>query len=151
MIQGSWQSSFSISQKGWIDSNRGRGAGWSIRPHLCGHWAGQCKYAYGNHSPHLWCPSYYPDEILTKTDISLSARHEETLARLNACSPKDKDTAFQLLDVFLKSLWQTTNAGGLLLYSVIWQISCHIYELGEEARLCSFASFFLRLCQLNRP
>lgn len=45
-----------------------------------------------------------PDEILTKTDISLSARHEETLARLNACSPKDKDTAFQLLDVFLKSL-----------------------------------------------
>ena len=45
-----------------------------------------------------------PDEVLTETDISLSARHEETLARLNACSPKDKDTAFQLLEVYLKSL-----------------------------------------------
>ena len=45
-----------------------------------------------------------PDEILTETDISLSARHEETLARLNACSPKDKDTAFHLLEVYLKSL-----------------------------------------------
>lgn len=45
-----------------------------------------------------------PDEILTETDVPLSTRHEETLARLQACSPKDKDTAFRLLDVYLKSL-----------------------------------------------
>ena len=45
-----------------------------------------------------------PDEILTETDSSLSTHHEEILARLQACSPKDQNTAFQLLDVYLKSL-----------------------------------------------
>ena len=35
---------------------------------------------------------------------ALSARQEELLARLNACSEKDRATALLLLEVFLESL-----------------------------------------------
>lgn len=45
-----------------------------------------------------------PDEILTQNSTEMSAQQEELLARLNACSPKDKETALMLLSVFLKSL-----------------------------------------------
>ncbi len=45
-----------------------------------------------------------PDEILTEDAPSLSARQEELWKRLEACSPKDKETALSLLAVFLKSL-----------------------------------------------
>ena len=45
-----------------------------------------------------------PDEILTEESDSLAARQEELWARLNACSPKDKETALQLLNVYLHSL-----------------------------------------------
>jgi transcriptional regulator with XRE-family HTH domain len=45
-----------------------------------------------------------PDEILTDDSTSLSVRQEELWTRLNSCNPKDKETALQLLSVFLKSL-----------------------------------------------
>ena len=45
-----------------------------------------------------------PDEILTMSDTGMTIQQEELIARLNACSPKDKETAFQLLSVYLKSL-----------------------------------------------
>lgn len=45
-----------------------------------------------------------PDEILTSTTSEVTARQDELMKRLNACSPKDKETALQLLSVFLKSL-----------------------------------------------
>ena len=45
-----------------------------------------------------------PDEILTKEESSLSRRQEELIARLNACSIKDRDTALRLLDTYLRSL-----------------------------------------------
>ena len=45
-----------------------------------------------------------PDEILTEDAPSLAARQDELWARLNACSPKDKETALALLAVYLKSL-----------------------------------------------
>jgi transcriptional regulator with XRE-family HTH domain len=45
-----------------------------------------------------------PDEVLTEENISLTARQTELWDRLNACSPKDKETALQLLSVYLKSL-----------------------------------------------
>ena len=45
-----------------------------------------------------------PDEILTKESASLTARQEELWERLNACNPKDKETALQLLSVYLRSL-----------------------------------------------
>ena len=45
-----------------------------------------------------------PDEILTQSDTTLTAQEEKILARLSACNPKDKETALQLLSVFLKSL-----------------------------------------------
>ncbi len=45
-----------------------------------------------------------PDEILTQSNSSISARQEEILERLNTCSPKDKETALQLLSVYLRSL-----------------------------------------------
>ena len=45
-----------------------------------------------------------PDEILTEDAPLLSARSEELWARLNACSPKDQETALSLLAVYLESL-----------------------------------------------
>lgn len=45
-----------------------------------------------------------PDEILTSGNTEITEQQEELFARLNACSPKDKQTALQLLSVFLKSL-----------------------------------------------
>lgn len=45
-----------------------------------------------------------PDEILTDSDAQATAREEEILARLHACNPREKETALQLLDTYLKSL-----------------------------------------------
>lgn len=45
-----------------------------------------------------------PDEILTQERSAITVRQEELLARLNACSEKDRDTALQLLEVYLCSL-----------------------------------------------
>lgn len=47
-----------------------------------------------------------PDEILTEDSISVSAKQEELWQKLNACPPKEKETALQLLSVYLKSLNQ---------------------------------------------
>ena len=45
-----------------------------------------------------------PDEILTQNVDGITAQQEEILVRLNACAPKDKETALQLLAVYLRSL-----------------------------------------------
>lgn len=45
-----------------------------------------------------------PDEILTVESTSMVTQQAELWERLNACNPKDKETALQLLAVFLKSL-----------------------------------------------
>ena len=45
-----------------------------------------------------------PDEILTETNKSAIAHQAELWERLNACNPKDKETALQILAVYLKSL-----------------------------------------------
>ena len=46
-----------------------------------------------------------PDEILThNTTDEPAPRQEEILARLNACSPREKETALRLLSVYLQSL-----------------------------------------------
>lgn len=45
-----------------------------------------------------------PDEILTQSDTETSVRQEEVLARLEACNPKDKETALRLLEVYLRSV-----------------------------------------------
>lgn len=45
-----------------------------------------------------------PDEVLTESKTELTVQQEEILNRLNACSPKDKETALRLLSVYLKSL-----------------------------------------------
>ncbi len=45
-----------------------------------------------------------PDEILTENSDTFSEKQEELMARLNQCSPKDRETALSLLSVFLKSL-----------------------------------------------
>ena len=45
-----------------------------------------------------------PDEILTEDNVSVTSKQEELWQRLNACSTKDKETALQLLSVYLKSL-----------------------------------------------
>lgn len=47
-----------------------------------------------------------PDEVLTEDSTPLAARQEELWNRLNACSPRDKETALQLLTVYLQSLDQ---------------------------------------------
>ena len=45
-----------------------------------------------------------PDEILTVKTTEMTQQQEEIIERLNACSPKDKETALKLLSVYLKSL-----------------------------------------------
>ena len=46
-----------------------------------------------------------PNEILTEKDTeAISVQEEEFFARLNACSPKHKETALRLLSVYLQSL-----------------------------------------------
>lgn len=45
-----------------------------------------------------------PDEVLTEESTSATIRQTELIDRLNACSPKDKETALRLLAVYLQSL-----------------------------------------------
>ena len=45
-----------------------------------------------------------PDEILTDDSRSMTSRQEEIWERLMACAPKDKETALELLSVFLDYL-----------------------------------------------
>lgn len=45
-----------------------------------------------------------PDEVLTEESTLPSVRQNELWERLNACSAKDKQTALDLLSVYLKSL-----------------------------------------------
>ena len=45
-----------------------------------------------------------PDEILVGENSTLSIQQAEIWERLNACNPKDKETALQLLSVYLNSL-----------------------------------------------
>lgn len=47
-----------------------------------------------------------PDEILTEEHLTLTVYQNELWNRLNACNPKDKQTALELLSVFLRSLDQ---------------------------------------------
>lgn len=44
-----------------------------------------------------------PDEILTE-ESSLQHKQEELFARLSLCTPKEKSTALELLEIYLKSL-----------------------------------------------
>ena len=45
-----------------------------------------------------------PDEILTEKESDQISRQDELWARLNSCSPKDKETALRILSVYLQSL-----------------------------------------------
>lgn len=45
-----------------------------------------------------------PNEILTEDDSSIAAREAELIARLDTCSPKNKETALGLLSIYLQSL-----------------------------------------------
>ena len=45
-----------------------------------------------------------PDDILTDEPAAPAYHQDELWNRLNACNPKDKETALQLLAVYLKSL-----------------------------------------------
>lgn len=45
-----------------------------------------------------------PDEILTEENTCPSSRQDELWERLKACNAKDRETALQILSVFLKSL-----------------------------------------------
>lgn len=45
-----------------------------------------------------------PDEILTESEAETQLSQAEVFSRLNACSPKERDTALRLLSVYLQSL-----------------------------------------------
>ena len=45
-----------------------------------------------------------PDQVLTEEPTSISIKKEELLARLDACSPKEQETAFAILSAYLTSL-----------------------------------------------
>lgn len=48
--------------------------------------------------------SITPDEILTESHYETHLSQEEVFTRLNACTPKQRDTALRLLTVYLQSL-----------------------------------------------
>lgn len=52
------------------------------------------------------CETLYitPDEIFTNTPSPLSIRQDELFDRLNACTPREKETALRLLETYLQSL-----------------------------------------------
>ena len=45
-----------------------------------------------------------PDDILTESNPDLDRRQHDILDRLSQCSPREKETALALLDVYLRSL-----------------------------------------------
>lgn len=45
-----------------------------------------------------------PNEIMTEKESPIIAHQKEIMARLSSCRPKDKETALQLLSVYLQSL-----------------------------------------------
>lgn len=45
-----------------------------------------------------------PDEVLTEDAPLVAARQEELWTRMSALSPKDRETALRLLEVYLQSL-----------------------------------------------
>lgn len=45
-----------------------------------------------------------PDMIFTKESDSITMKQEELIAQLNACSPKERETALRILSVYLESL-----------------------------------------------
>ena len=45
-----------------------------------------------------------PVEVLTEENTSITSQQTELWNRLNACNSKDKETALQILSVYLKSL-----------------------------------------------
>ena len=45
-----------------------------------------------------------PDAVLTEENTSNTAKKQELLDRLDACSPKEQETALELLAIYLKSL-----------------------------------------------
>lgn len=45
-----------------------------------------------------------PDEILTEENSTLAVKQEELINKLNTCSTKDRETALQLLSIYLHSL-----------------------------------------------
>lgn len=45
-----------------------------------------------------------PDQILTEDNSSISVSQELLIHKLNACNPKDQETALRLLSVFLDSV-----------------------------------------------
>lgn len=45
-----------------------------------------------------------PDEVLTEESTSVNSKLEDLWTLLNACNSKNKETALQLLSVYLKSL-----------------------------------------------
>lgn len=45
-----------------------------------------------------------PNEILTQKESQMIKKQEELIGRLNICSEKDRNTALELLDVYLRSL-----------------------------------------------
>ena len=50
------------------------------------------------------CLHISPDEVLTEENTSLQQKKEEILAKLESRSPNERETALELLSVYLRSL-----------------------------------------------
>ena len=48
--------------------------------------------------------SITPDDIFVDENVKTNLQQEEIIERLNSCTPKEKDTAFKMIDVYLNSL-----------------------------------------------
>lgn len=87
------------------------------------------------------CEALYitPDEILTQHESGLIKKQEELIGRLNICSEKDRNTALELLDVYLRSLSKPDKARAT-------KIDHDASLTAVQARLCAciylYRSFF---------
>lgn len=52
------------------------------------------------------CETFHitPDEILTENNPRATAREADILARLQACTPQQKETALRILEAYLQSI-----------------------------------------------
>lgn len=48
--------------------------------------------------------SITPDDIFVDENVKTNLQQEEIIERLNSCTPKEKDTALKMIDVYLNSI-----------------------------------------------
>lgn len=98
-----WEQASGLPPAAGDDPGPGSRGRRTVRPGLHRHRARQREYAQ---TILRICEALHitPDEVLSERETAMTVQQEELLARRNACSPKDRETALRLLSVYLQSL-----------------------------------------------